>query len=149
MLYHYLVFDAMKNRREFIITDECEKGGLHLPIEIVGNIMSYVYPVEHSVERACVRVDCNAVAAPNPDPKRRKSKYDNFTCNNADCARHCAWYERVGDTFVRCDAVRYEKNSVFCGSGWCNTLYKDNGGTTQTAFMNSKRERENEDEVFA
>ena len=140
----------MQLRREHMISEECEKGGLYLPPEVIRKVMSYVFPGEHDVKRICVRVDCNEIAAPSG----LASKYDNVTCNNADCGTKCAWYERVGDTLVRCDTVRKSNSKgaagLFCGVIWCKGLYKANGGTGQCAFKNLRSQRENENnEVFA
>ena len=144
----------MQLRREHIISEECEKGGLYLPPEVIRKVMSYVFPGEHDVKRICVRVDCNEIAAPNPDPRFRKgNKHDNFTCNNAECGRKCAWYERVGDTLVRCDAARKTNNKgaveLFCAGSWCKGLYKRNGGRGKEAFERIKRTRQDDNEVFA
>jgi len=135
-------------RREIIISEECEKRGLHLPTEIVRNVISYVYPDDYSIERECIRVGCDAIALPNPDPKRRTSIHDDFTCNNEACATKCAWYERDGQGFERCNADRATRG-IFCASGWCKALYKRKGGTTKKAFFEIKSEMEEEGVVFS
>jgi len=101
-----------------------------------------------------MRVDCDAIALPNPDPKGRSSKHDDFTCNNEACATKCTWYERErdGPGFERCSADRATRNGnrgLFCADTWCTTLYKRNGGGGVRAFRKIKKEREEEGEEFA